>query len=41
MNWKFEFINKKKFAKWVMDENIELYIVYVASITLEISIYLN
>ena len=36
-----ELINKKKFAKVVLDENVEAFVVYIASLTSKITIHLG
>ena len=35
-----EFINKKKFAKVVLDENVKVFVVNMVLLTLKITIYL-
>lgn len=38
--WRVEFIHKKEFAKAAMDENVEVFVIHVFSISLK-SIYPN
>lgn len=38
--WQVEIINKKEFAKAVMDKNIRTFLMYIASLLFKILIYL-